>query len=92
MYEGEFKGGVPNGFGSVVDQHTNHYEGVVLQKDDTILGNGVGTLYFEKQTIKGTFFMGYLKVAEDKSQQTVQKICDFQEAFTSITHPPLTGD
>ena len=56
------------------------------------MGNGVGTLYFEGQAIKGTFSMGYLKIADDASQKTVQKICDFQESYTSITHPPLTGD
>lgn len=56
------------------------------------MGNGVGTLYFEGQAIKGTFSMGYLKIADDATQKTVQKICDFQESYTSITHPGLTGD
>ena len=56
------------------------------------MGNGVGTLYFEGQAIKGTFAMGYLKVASDPAQKTASKICDFPEAYTSITHPPLTGD
>lgn len=81
IYEGVWAEGKPNGFGSVVNQHTNHYEGIVSYKESDsegmIMGNGVGTLYLEKEEYKGTFGLGYLKIPDDKDMATKALICDF---------------
>lgn len=77
-----FNKGVPTGYGSVVDQHTNHYEGIVSylvdNTDGKIQGNGVGTLYQEKKVYKGVFGKGLLKIADDKKLVIpTTPICEF---------------
>lgn len=68
-----FKAGQPSGFGNVVDQHSNHYEGIVSYDVDSsggggkILADGVGTLYQEGDVKKGIFGKGVLTKADDPS-------------------------
>ena len=64
--------GMPNGFGVIVDQHTNHYEGIVSydHSKELIMADGKGTYYFSGgRSIAGTYGKGQLKIADDKSQQ-----------------------
>jgi len=86
-----FVDGIPSGYGIVVDQHTNHYEGTVTYdvkagaNSGTILGNGRGTLYQEAKVIKGTFGKGVLTVPDNKEQATTALICTFPQPFDLLS-------
>jgi len=89
--------GVPAGYGSMVDQHTDHYEGVVSFKKDTttgtILCDGEGTYTVGGEPVTGTFGMGNLKIAADKDKQSDKLICSFTQGYKDIDYKGITtGD
>jgi hypothetical protein len=64
--------GMPSGYGVTVDQHTNHYEGMVSydKSAELIRADGKGTYYYSGgRSIAGTYGKGKLTNADDKSQQ-----------------------
>ena len=75
-----FADGVPSGFGNVVDQHSNHYEGIVSYSVDKtggggkILADGVGTLYQEDVVKKGIYGKGVLTKADDPEIKTTSAV------------------
>ena len=55
IYEGQFVDGQPKGWGSVIDNKLNHYEGFVkTTKDGTVVCEGDGTLMHLDKSIKGS--------------------------------------
>ena len=94
IYEGMWNKGVPSGYGSMVDQHTDHYEGMVSFKTastgGTILCDGEGTYTVGGDPIEGTFGMGVLNIAADKAKQGEKIICSFQQGYADIDYKVLS--